>query len=80
MTLTIDHADITDLFVDRSGTSCHTRDNRQGFRICLGGLTIEFEDEADAVELARSILDRMGEGQRLTADWSAVKLEVPAAG
>lgn len=58
MTLTIDPGDYHS--VDRSG-SCRNIPGIEGFNIYFDGLTIAFEDERDAVKMAKDILWRMGE-------------------
>ncbi len=45
--------------VDRDGRG-NSETGREGFNISIGGAEIHFDDEEDAVELARLILHRMG--------------------
>ena len=46
--------------VDRSGTA-QVPYGPEGFIVYLSGLTVEFEDERGAAELAKAILRRLGE-------------------
>lgn len=56
----IDREDAKAIHVDR-GSSKFRPDDPTQFEVCVAGVRIVFEDEADAVELARKILRRMGE-------------------
>jgi len=48
--------------VDRDGIAHNYPESRnEGFLIHLDGITIHFEDEVDAVKMAKAILKRMGE-------------------
>jgi hypothetical protein len=62
MELRINTDDVRDLWVDRD--NIRNDHGRQSFDVGLGGLSgfhLHFEDEADAVALAKAILSRMGE-------------------
>lgn len=59
MKLKIDKEDAEGLRVDRDSTL--NSYGTQGFYIDLAGLRLHFEDERDAVRLAKEILQRMGE-------------------
>jgi hypothetical protein len=49
-------------WVDRDGSL--NDHGAQGFDVSVSGAKIHFEDERDAVLLARQILYRMGEGEK----------------
>lgn len=60
MTLEIDRAE-AGCHVDRDGTNNSLGANNQGFNITFSnGLTIHFQDEDDAIEMARKIAFRLG--------------------
>lgn len=46
-------------YIDRDGMA--KNNGRQGFDIIISNCEIHFEDENDALELARAILERLGE-------------------
>lgn len=65
MTISIDHDEGQHFHVDRTGF-CRFQPGDDDFGVqgmCLSicGVTIEFEDERDAVAIAKAILLRMGE-------------------
>lgn len=62
MKLEISHADCgMALFVDRDCVVIPGTVNEQGLDVRIGNLWLHFEDEGDAADLARAILDRLGE-------------------
>lgn len=58
MQLNVDKADAEAMSVDRDGTG--NDQGRQGMDVWINGFKIHFEDEDDALELARLIRRRMG--------------------
>ena len=71
MHLELNVDDCRPFFVDRDGV----RNNcgRQVFCLTFGELTVHFEDERDAVEIARKILYRMGEEGSMISDRPCVR-------
>lgn len=62
MRLEINADDVEGMRVDRDGIAHHYPEHtRQGFVVGFGGLTLCFDDEADAARIARAILCRLGE-------------------
>lgn len=54
---------VTINYLDRDSICHHPEKNRnQGFDLTLDGISLWFEDEGDLVDIAKKVLDRLGEG------------------